>query len=77
MLPAGPPSMGVRSSTLSYSLDCTAIPSTKLQTHVVSLCMGCGHPAAQQLQVLRAYSITISVYGMRPPCCAAAAPAAQ
>jgi len=33
------------------------IPSTKLQTRVVSVCMGYGHPAAQLLQLLRVVSV--------------------
>ena len=33
------------------------MPSAELQTHVVSVCMGCGHPTAQLLQLLRVVSV--------------------
>jgi len=52
---------GFRSSSISIGyIAYTAqieIPSTELQTRVVSVCMRCGHPAAQLLQLLRVISV--------------------
>jgi len=39
--------------SIGYIAYTAQIPSTELQTRVVSACMGCGHPAAQLLQLLQ------------------------
>merc|ERR1711908_19209 len=49
--------MGSSSISIGYIAYTAQIPSTELQTRVVSVCMGCGHPAAQLLQLLRVVSV--------------------